>query len=110
MMTLCRHITEGHTSVQMGYLLQYQLAGLNQNKGSWTQNQSMLPVCVVPCGSPALAVRWSRRLAVCATGPAPALPLPPAPPRARHLLAVATARALLLAAAVRHAAHDASRD
>ncbi|XP_050668965.1 chromatin assembly factor 1 subunit B [Leptidea sinapis] len=64
----------------------------------YTRYSLKVPVCVVPCGSPALAVRWSRRLAVCAAGPAPALPLPPAPapPRARHLLAVATARALLL--------------
>ncbi|CAK1600528.1 unnamed protein product [Parnassius mnemosyne] len=58
----------------------------------YTRYSLKVPACVVPCGEPALAVRWcAARLALRAGGPAPALQ-----PRHRHLLAVATKRSVLL--------------
>ncbi|XP_026486445.1 chromatin assembly factor 1 subunit B [Vanessa tameamea] len=57
----------------------------------YTRYSLKVPVCVLPCSEPALALRWSpRRLA-----PRPRAP-PPAFPGARRLLAVATRRSLVL--------------
>ncbi|XP_068632607.1 chromatin assembly factor 1 subunit B [Battus philenor] len=58
----------------------------------YTRYSLKVPACVVPCGEPALAVRWAPlRLAPRALGPRPAIPTP-----ARQILAVATKRSVLL--------------
>lgn len=52
------------------------------------------PVCVVPCGEPALVTRWSPiGFRPRAAGPAPRLP---SPSGARHVLAVGTRRSVLV--------------
>ncbi|XP_028158726.1 chromatin assembly factor 1 subunit B [Ostrinia furnacalis] len=57
----------------------------------YTRYSLKVPACILPCGEPALAVRWAPlRFSARREGPAPALPAP------RMLLAVATKRSVLL--------------
>ncbi|KPJ05522.1 Chromatin assembly factor 1 subunit B [Papilio xuthus] len=58
----------------------------------YTRYSLKVPACVLPCGEPALAVRWSPvRYKPRASGPQPAFPTP-----GRFVLAVATKRSVLL--------------
>ncbi|XP_059055500.1 chromatin assembly factor 1 subunit B [Achroia grisella] len=58
----------------------------------YTRYSLKVPACVVPCGEPALSVRWSpRRWAPRAAGPRVAFPV-----GARMVLAIATKRAVML--------------